>query len=145
MGLTRLLDPDTTLRNKIVEFVGKGDFGLASGQKPDGTYERVWFEEQISSDEVTFESGVFLLTKAKAKALRGGMRLGPEAVVSAGPKPIIEKNGKKRKSQPPAFKQEHSVWLELYHQRFGTGWAQKLYLSLNQVQISRLALIFQLP
>jgi hypothetical protein len=37
-ALTRLLDPDTVLRNEIAEFVGKGDFGLASGQKPDGTY-----------------------------------------------------------------------------------------------------------
>jgi hypothetical protein len=95
-SLTRLLDPDTTLRNKIVEFIGKGDFGLASGQKTDGTYERVWFEEPISLDEVTFESGVFLLTKAKAKVLKGGMRLGPEAVVSAGPKPIIEEREKEK-------------------------------------------------
>ena len=81
-SLTRLLDPDSILRNKIVEFVGKGDLGLASGQKPDGTYDRVWFEEQISSDEVTFESGVFLLTKAKAKALKGAAKGEPGAVVS---------------------------------------------------------------
>jgi len=40
-SLTRLLDPDTILRNKITEFVSKGDFGLSSGQKPDGTYDRV--------------------------------------------------------------------------------------------------------
>ena len=33
-ALTRLLDPDATLRKKIVEFVDKGDFGLASGQRP---------------------------------------------------------------------------------------------------------------
>jgi hypothetical protein len=44
-SLTRLMDPDTTLRGKIVEFVGKGDFGLASGQRPDGSYERVWHAE----------------------------------------------------------------------------------------------------
>ena len=100
-SLTRLLDPDTTLRNKIVEFVGKGDFGLVSGQKPDGTYERIWFEEPISLDEVTFEAGVFLLTKAKAKALRVGMRLGPEAVVSAGHKAIIEKFEEREKEKEP--------------------------------------------
>ena len=29
-SLTRLLDPDTILRGKIVEFVSRGDFGLAS-------------------------------------------------------------------------------------------------------------------
>lgn len=72
-SLTRLLDPDMTLRGKIVEFVGSGDFGLASGQRPDGTYERVWFEESVTADEVAFESGVFLLTKAKAQALKAGV------------------------------------------------------------------------
>lgn len=72
-SLTRLLDPDTTLRGKIVEFVGRGDFGLASGQKADGTYERVWFQEPVTADEVAFESGVFLLTKAKAQALKAGV------------------------------------------------------------------------
>ncbi len=72
-SLTRLLDPDTTLRGKIVEFVGRGDFGLASGQRLDGTFERVWFQESVSADEVAFESGVFLLTKAKAQALKAGV------------------------------------------------------------------------
>jgi len=71
-SLTRLLDPDTVLKNKIVEFVGKGDFGLASGQRPDGTYERVWFEEMLSHVEVAFESGVFLLKKEKAKSFKRG-------------------------------------------------------------------------
>jgi hypothetical protein len=69
-SLTRLLDPDAVLKGKIVEFVAKGDFGLASGSKPDGTYDRDWFEELLSPDEVNFEANVFLLTKAKAKALR---------------------------------------------------------------------------
>jgi len=79
-ALTRLLDPDATLRNKIVDFVGKGDFGLASGLKPDGAYERCWFEEPISTDEVAFESGVFLLTKLRAKALKSGAKPISEAV-----------------------------------------------------------------
>ncbi len=81
-SLTRLVDPDTILRGKIVEFVEKGDFGLASGQKADGTYERVWFHEAISSDEVEFESGIFLLTKAKAQALKAGI---PELALPAAP------------------------------------------------------------
>jgi hypothetical protein len=89
-SLTRLLDPDTTLRNKIIEFIGKGDFGLASGQKTDGTYERVWFEEPISLDEITFDAGVFLLTKAKAKALKAGMKPEPGVGVGPGPEPVIE-------------------------------------------------------
>ena len=69
-ALTRLLDPDSVLRGKIVEFVGRGDFGLASGPNSDGTYERLWYSELISSDEVAFDSGVLLVTKTKAKSLK---------------------------------------------------------------------------
>ena len=66
-SLTRLLDPNTTLRGKIVEFVGRGDFGLASGQKPDGTYERVWFEEPVSPDEVAFMPWVFCSPRTRRR------------------------------------------------------------------------------
>ena len=68
-SLTRLVDPDATLRRQVVEFVGRGDFGLASGDKGGGAYERVWFGERVGADEVAFESGVFLLTKARAERL----------------------------------------------------------------------------
>ncbi len=68
-ALTRLLDPDAVLRMRIVEFVNNGDFGLASGDKGDGNYERIWFKEPVGADEVAFESGVFLLTKARAERL----------------------------------------------------------------------------
>jgi hypothetical protein len=69
--LTRLIDPDGVLVAKIIEFVGKGEFGLASGQKPDGTYERLWFKGLISADEVQFDADVFLVRKSKAEALAG--------------------------------------------------------------------------
>lgn len=72
-SLTRLLDPDVVLRAKIVEFVLRGDFGIASGYKPDGTYERVWHKELIAPEEVSFETGVFLLNKEKANALKTGV------------------------------------------------------------------------
>jgi Predicted ATPase (AAA+ superfamily) len=87
-SLTRLLDPDSILRNKLVEFVRNGDFGLASGQKPDGTYGRVWFEELIEREEVAFEQGVFLLAKAKAQALKTGVR--PEPSPEPEPQPTAE-------------------------------------------------------
>ncbi len=91
-SLTRLLDPDTVLRNKIVEFVARCDFGLASAQKPDGTYERVWFQEPVAPEEVAFESRVFLLTKAKAQAIKAGDKSepvpGPEPETSSGPGPV---------------------------------------------------------
>ena len=100
-SLTRLLDPDTILRGKIVEFVLRGDFGLASGQKPNGGYERVLFNEFIDPADVTFESGVFLLLKAKAKAVKStpepvpgvpepGPRPEPEPSSEPGPQPEPE-------------------------------------------------------
>ncbi len=80
-SLTRLLDPDETLRSKIVEFVGRGDFGLAYGQRPDGGYERVFFEESIDPADVSFESGVVLLLKSKARTLKSA----PEDVPDVRP------------------------------------------------------------
>jgi len=83
-ALTRLLDPDKVLRAKIVEFVGRGDFGLASGPKEGGGYERLWYAEPISPEEVAFDSGVVLLKKATAEALRA--QPAPEAT----PQPAVE-------------------------------------------------------
>jgi hypothetical protein len=90
-SLTRLLDPDAVLKAKVVEFVNKGDFGLASGSKPDGSYERFWFEELISPDEVSFDANVFLVSKAKAKGLRSRLQEGP----------IVEDVAKPEDRQPP--------------------------------------------
>ena len=73
-SLTRLADPDAVLRKKIVEFVAKGDFGLASGEPAPGAkggeYERLWFREHVGPDEVAFEASVYLLKRAKAEQLR---------------------------------------------------------------------------
>jgi hypothetical protein len=84
-SLTRLLDPDAVLRRKIVEFVERGDFGLASGQEPDGGYARLWFKEFVAAEEVAFEQGVFLLLSSKAEALRRTPE--PDPVVDPVPKP----------------------------------------------------------
>ena len=77
-SLTRLVDPDRTLRFKIVEFVGGGDFGLASKRLSDGSYERVWFEEQVDPDDVSFDSDVFLLQRQFAEKLKAGEATEPE-------------------------------------------------------------------
>ncbi len=69
-SLTRLIDPDKVLRQKIVEFVETGDFGLASVNKGDDQYERMWYKEQMRPEEVAFEPGVFLLKKDKAEEIR---------------------------------------------------------------------------
>jgi hypothetical protein len=66
-----------------VEFVLRSDFGLASGQKPDGTYDRIWFNEQITYDDVAFDPGVFLLRKERAKALVSS----PSPEPGPGPQP----------------------------------------------------------
>ena len=104
-SLTRLVDPDTVLRQKIVEFVAKGTFGLASGANDDGSYERLWFAESVGPEEVAFETSVFLLHKAKAEALRKtpvtgetgqptGPKLGPK------PEPAGPKSGPPPKPDP---------------------------------------------
>lgn len=70
-ALTRLLDPDTVLRGRIVDFVNRGEFGLASGIKSGEGYSRVWFPPDIvTAEEVVFDSDVYLLTKEKAKQLK---------------------------------------------------------------------------
>ena len=69
-SLTRLLDPDAVLREKIREFVERGDFGLASGEQGQGSFSRVWYRETPAQDEVTFDSNTFLITsKAAERAL----------------------------------------------------------------------------
>ena len=83
-SLTRLIDPDAVLRGKICEFVAKGEFGLGSVRKAGGGYERVWFDELIGQDEVAFEPRVFLLLKARAKALRMGVAPKPGDGVESG-------------------------------------------------------------
>src|SRR5216684_2928159 len=86
---TRLVDPDATLKSKIVEFVTQGDFGLASGKKTDRTYERTWFKEMLAPDEVAFEAGVFLLRKSTAESLRAGQPTPPAPPAEPEPGPVI--------------------------------------------------------
>ena len=88
-ALTRLIDPDAILRRQIVEFVSKGDFGLASGTKNDGSYGRLWYAEPLHVEEVAFETGVFLVTKAKAEALKATLG-DPQPKPKPGPEPEPE-------------------------------------------------------
>jgi hypothetical protein len=68
--------------------VSRGDFGLASGRKPSGSYDRVWFEELVAPDEVAFDAGVFLLRKDSARALKTDAPLEPVPSPQPGPGPI---------------------------------------------------------
>ena len=80
-ALTRLVDPDATLRSRLAEFVANGEFGLASGERQDGGYERVWFGEPVGLEDVAFEADVFLISKAKAEELKA-----PEPPIPPEPK-----------------------------------------------------------
>lgn len=82
-SLTRLTDPDASLRSRIAEFVQRGDFGLGSGQNPDGTYGRIWFQERPPVEDVSFEPDVFLLRKETAQRIRGESNLLTVGQVSA--------------------------------------------------------------
>jgi hypothetical protein len=69
-SFTRLVDPEGALRQSIPRLVERGEFGLGSGQKPDGSFGKVWFKESVPGDELLFDSDTFLLLKARAIALK---------------------------------------------------------------------------
>ncbi len=108
-SLTRLVDPDAILRNKIVEFVGRGDFGLVSGRKADGSYERMWFQELVAPDEVAFEAGVFLLRKVAVEALTAGAPLQPVP----GPEPEPPPQGVAAPEPGPAPRPEPAPGVQI--------------------------------
>src|SRR5439155_6966334 len=49
----------------------QGLVGLASGKDPN-CFDRVWFKEQVEQADITFDYDTYLLTAAKAKALKQG-------------------------------------------------------------------------
>jgi hypothetical protein len=57
------------------------------GQRPDGGYEHVWWNELVPPDEVTFEGDVFLLTKPRAKALKAAPEPSGVGVETGGATP----------------------------------------------------------
>lgn len=71
-SLTRLLDPEEVLRRQIPSFVDRGEFGLGSGPKPDGVFDRVWWKEAVGFEEVAFDENTFLLTRSRAALLKAG-------------------------------------------------------------------------
>ncbi len=113
-SLTRLVDPDAVLSRRIVEFVEKGFFGLASGATADGGYERIWHGDAVGAEDVAFESSVFLLTKARSEALRApGVREGHASyVVDDKPDPVPNPMAEQR-PEPHASEEVASVQLRL--------------------------------
>jgi hypothetical protein len=97
--LTRLLDPDAELRKKIVEFVASGEFGLASGQGTDGSYQRLWFNEIVPPEQVSFEADLFLLRKDRAEALKRAPK--PTTTPGAAPPPRVGTGVEPGDAEPP--------------------------------------------
>jgi len=64
-SLTRLIDPETVLRNKICDFVLRGEAGLKSAPNADGSGYRLWFKEDIDPSEIMFESEVCLIMASR--------------------------------------------------------------------------------
>jgi hypothetical protein len=97
-SLTRLVDPEAVLRAKLQEFVDRGDFGLASGPKDDGTYQRVWYREPLPPDEVAFDHDVHLLRKERAQDLKAAPVVVPPPTSrgregpSVGPTPPVNQS-----------------------------------------------------
>jgi hypothetical protein len=98
------------LKSKIVEFVTQGDFGLASGKKTDGAYERTWFKEMLASDEVAFEAGVFLLRKATAEALSAGRPATPAPTPQPEPGPTPAPTPEPRPTPSPGPTASRWFW-----------------------------------
>ena len=68
---TRLEKADDALRVTITRAVGQGMLGLASGKDPN-CFDRVWFKEAVEVADITFDYDTYLLTAAKARALKQG-------------------------------------------------------------------------
>ena len=81
--LERVLDPDAYLRSRLPDFILRADFGLASGQKAEGGYSRVWFGEMLPPEEIAFDSDVYLLLPKIAEGYKaskqGVLVLEPDA------------------------------------------------------------------
>jgi hypothetical protein len=69
-SLTRLLDPDKVLREKIPELAARGELGFATGQRPEGGFNRFWFSENVPAEEIDFGYDAFVIRKDRAKTLR---------------------------------------------------------------------------
>ena len=99
-SLTRLPDPEGALKASVPRLVERGEFGLASGANSDGTYARIWFKENVPSEEVVFDSGTFLLLKAKAQSLLAPPPTAPTLPPPASGAPAAEPGGAGQPAAP---------------------------------------------
>ena len=78
---TRLEKADDALKTTIARAVSQGTLGLASG-KDTAAFDRVWFKEPVEPADITFDFDTYLLTTAKAKALKQGPTQAPTSTAA---------------------------------------------------------------
>ena len=110
-SLTRLSDPEKVLRRQIAALVAAGEFGLASGVRPDGGYGRFWYAEPIRQEEVAFDAEVFLLTKTKSETLR--TRPEPDPPPQEPSKPSHVGADREPDPEPPTSDEESRASLQV--------------------------------
>jgi len=79
---TRLEKADDALRTTISRAVNQGLLGLASGKDPNA-FEHVWVKETVDFADITFDYDTYLLTAAKAKALKQAASQPPTSPAAA--------------------------------------------------------------
>jgi hypothetical protein len=112
-SLTRLLDPEEVLRKQIVGFVDKGEFGLGSGPKSDGSFERVWWKESIGLEEVMFDDKTFLLTRQRAASLKTAPPVSAGISEQGRPDLVLEPSPSPSPSRPTASPGDETIRLSL--------------------------------
>ncbi len=99
---TRLEKTDDALRQMLVRAVKEGSLGVASGKNTE-RFDRVWFREDISPAEVTFDYETCALTAAKAKQAKEALAQ-PFSLTTETPKPTTQPerpDDKATKPTPP--------------------------------------------
>jgi hypothetical protein len=92
-SLPRLLNPEQVLTAQVVKFVSQGEFGVGVGRNADGTFERVWYKEAISPEEITFDSQTYLILQDKAQAIKSPAPPKEAKLKPQEPVVVIEKAG----------------------------------------------------
>jgi hypothetical protein len=100
---TRLERADDALRQMLVRAVKEGSLGVASGKSGE-RYERVWYREDISPAEITFDHETYVLTAAKAKQAKEALTQPASSATTEAAKPTTpteKPEDKTAKPQPP--------------------------------------------
>ena len=69
--------------------MGRGEIGFAAGERPEGGFNRLWFNETLPPEEIEFVYDSFVVRKDRAKALRTSAMASSAAAVQASIKEAI--------------------------------------------------------